>query len=121
MPTLTSVMPIQQHRPMKMGLPPVLTSLTTSVLKPIAAMAMTMKNLERVLMGAVTATGRANTVVMTLAKTKKRMKNGKIFLMSNVPVAAPSPVPVSAARFACRTCQKARNSVMGIIASVRVS
>ena len=28
-------MPIQQHRPIKMGLPPVLTSLTILVLKPI--------------------------------------------------------------------------------------
>ena len=100
MPMLTNVMPIQQHRPMKMGLPPVLTSLTTSVLKPMAAIAMTMKNLDKVLMGAVTAAGKANTVVMTLANTKNRMKNGKIFLMSKEPAERPSPCPAFAARSA---------------------
>lgn len=67
MPRLTQVMPIQQHRPMKIDLAPVFTSLTTSVLKPIAAIAITMKNFDSVLIGAVTATGSANTVVMTLA------------------------------------------------------
>ena len=100
MPRLTQAMPIQQHKPMKIGLPPVFTSLTMSVLKPIAAIAITMKNFDSVLMGAVTATGSANTVVMTLANTKNRIKNGKIFLMSNVPAAAPVPSPASAARLA---------------------
>ena len=73
---------------MRMGLPPDFTRCTMSVFRPMAAMAMTMKNFDSVLMGAVTATGSANTVVMTLANTKNRMKNGKIFLMSNVPAAA---------------------------------
>ena len=44
MPKLTAAMPTQQQAPMKMGLPPVRTSLTMFVLKPIAAMAMTIKN-----------------------------------------------------------------------------
>ena len=57
MPRLTTAMPTQQQRPMRMGLPPVRTSLTRLVLKPIAAIAMTMKNLESSLMGAVTAAG----------------------------------------------------------------
>ena len=84
-------------------------------------MAMTMKNFESALMGATTPAGSAKTVVMTLASTKKRMKNGKIFLMSNDPAARPSPQPASATRFAARTCRNARASVMGMIARVRVS
>ena len=91
MPRDTAAMAIQQHRPMRIGLPPVRTSLTMLVLKPMAAMAMMMKNFESSLMGAVTADGRANTVVMTLASTKKMMKNGKIFLRSKVPAAWPLP------------------------------
>ncbi len=49
MPRLTQVMAAQQVKPSRMGLPPVFTSLTTSVLMPMAAMAMTIKNLLRVL------------------------------------------------------------------------
>ena len=43
---LAQVMPAQQQAPMKMGLPPDFTSLTMSVLRPMAAMARMMKNLE---------------------------------------------------------------------------
>ena len=67
MPRLTTAIATQQHAPMRIGLPPVRTSLTMSVLKPIAAMAMMMKNLLSSLMGAVASAGRAKTVVMTLA------------------------------------------------------
>ena len=50
-------MPIQQQKPNAMGLPPFLTSSTISVLKPIAAMAITIKNFDSSLMGAVMDTG----------------------------------------------------------------
>ena len=50
-------MPIQQQKPSAMGLPPFLTSSTISVLKPIAAMAITIKNFESSLMGAVMDVG----------------------------------------------------------------
>ena len=43
---LTKVMPIQQHAPNKIGLPPVLISLITLLFNPIAAIAMIMKNLD---------------------------------------------------------------------------
>lgn len=42
---LTIVMAIQQTNPSAIGLPPVLTSFTTSVFIPIAAIAITIKNL----------------------------------------------------------------------------
>ena len=47
-----SVMPAQQTAPKRRGLPPVLMSCTTSVFNPIAAIANTMKNFDRVLIGA---------------------------------------------------------------------
>ena len=66
-------MQIQQMRPMRMGLPPVFTSFTTSVFRPMAAMAMTMKNLLRVFRrreaAAASASGGTATVVMTEAST----------------------------------------------------
>ena len=44
-PRLTAAMATQQQNPIRMGLPPVFTSLTTLVFKPMAAMAIMMKNL----------------------------------------------------------------------------
>ena len=44
MPRLTSVIPAQQAAPMTIGFPPVRISFTMSLFKPIAAIAMTMKN-----------------------------------------------------------------------------
>ena len=76
---LTAAIPTQQHNPMKMGFPPVLTNLTISVLRPIAAIAMMMKNLLSSFKGLVIVAVRLKTVVTTDARTKKRMKKGKIF------------------------------------------
>ena len=76
-PRLTAVIPAQQQKPVKIGFPPVLMSLTMLVFRPIAAIAMTIKNLLSVLSGSVTAAGRANTVVTTEASTKNRTKKGK--------------------------------------------
>ena len=49
---LTPVMPTQQQKPMNSGLPPVLISFTMLLLRPMAAMARTMKNLLSVFTGA---------------------------------------------------------------------
>ena len=44
-------MAAQQHNPIKMGLPPVRTSLTRFVFRPMAPMAIMIKNLESSLKG----------------------------------------------------------------------
>ena len=77
---LTRVMPARQQNPVKIGFPPAFTSLTIFVFRPMAAMAMTIRNLLKSFRGAVTAAGRENTVVTTDASTKKRTKYGKNFL-----------------------------------------
>ena len=79
MPRLTKEIQSQQQNPMRIGLPPDFTSLTISVLSPMAAM--TIKNLDNVFKGANTVLltpFMVQTVVMTDAKTKNRMKKGKI-------------------------------------------
>ena len=70
-------MAIQQHNPVSMGFPPVLTSFTIFVFSPMAAMAMIMKNLLSSLSGLVTAAGSWKTVVTTEASTKKEDKEGE--------------------------------------------
>ena len=78
-------MQIQQHRPMKIGFPPDFTSFTISVLKPMAIIAMTIKNLDNVFKGLKTLLSiplMVHRVVMMEARTKKRMKKGKIFFNS---------------------------------------
>ena len=87
MPRLTAAMAIQQHRPIRMGLPPVRTSLTRSVLRPMAPMAMMMKNLDSSLKGWNTEASTpavVATVVMTEASTKNRMKKGNTFFREKV-------------------------------------
>ena len=74
---LTKAMLIQQHRPTAIGLPPLLASFMILVLSPIAAIAITIKNLLRVLSGENMLFGTPNevhTVVITEANIKKRMK-----------------------------------------------
>ena len=86
-----------------------------SVLSPIAAIAIMMKNFERLLRGlnteALTPAATA-IVVMTEARRKNRMKNGKTFLRLKEPVLAV---------FALLVFQMARTKVIGMIARVRVS
>lgn len=60
---LTPAMPIQQQSPNTIGLPPVLTNVTIFVFRPMAAIAMMIKNLLSSLSGPVTAAGRRNTVL----------------------------------------------------------
>ena len=57
-------MATQQQKPMKMGLPPVFTSFTMSVFRPMAAMAMTMKNLLALFRKLTKPTGMGSSVVM---------------------------------------------------------
>ena len=74
---LTQAMLTQQQRPTKMGFMPLFTSLTMLVFRPIAAIAMTIKNLLSVLNGTNTLAGTpaaVQTVLMTDASTKKRIK-----------------------------------------------
>lgn len=66
-------MHIQQHRPTKIGFPPLLISFTILVLSPIAAIAITIKNLLSVLNGTNTLLGTPSdehTVVIIEARTK---------------------------------------------------
>ena len=46
-----AVIPNQQHAPIINGFPPVLINFTISVFSPIAAIAVTMKNLLKIFMG----------------------------------------------------------------------
>ena len=107
-------MPIQQQAPIRMGLPPVLTSLTRSVFRPMAAMARMIMNLLRSLkmLKALEGTPQAvQMVVMTLAAMNHRMKKGKIFFR----------LTFWPASFWPRVRRKASTRVMGMMARVRVS
>lgn len=106
-------MPNQQVAPKINGLPPVFTSLTTSVFNPIAAIAITIKNLLRVFKGSKTDAEypkEDTTVVMTDANTKNKIKKGKILFKE---------IFVSDFSFFARI--KASTKVIGIIAKVLVS
>lgn len=108
-------MPIQQQSPIISGLPPVLISLTISVLRPMAAMASTMKNLDSSFIGANTSgetPADTATVVMTEAAIKYKMKKGKICLILTFSPSAVCPFFVF---------QNARHRVMGMMARVLVS
>ena len=72
---------------------------------------MIIKNLLNSFNGAVTVPGRLNTVVMTDANTKNKIKNGNIFLISNV----------LSLLSASRVLFIANTKVIGIIANVLVS
>lgn len=117
-PRLTAAMAIQQHKPIKMGLPPVRTSLTMFVFSPMAPIAMMMKNLESSLKGWNTEDGTPTevaTVVIMDANTKNKMKNGNTFFRENV---FSWVVPI---RLALAVRHRANTNVMGIMARVRVS
>lgn len=111
---LTTVIAAQQPKPSAMGFPPFFTSLTMSVFSPMAVMAMTMKNLLSVLSGANTdaLTPRVvQIVVIRLATMNHKINIGNARLKLKAFDAAFS-------RFARAS---ASTSVIGMIASVRVS
>lgn len=79
---LTAVIASQQHRPMQIGRPPVLISWMRLVLRPMAAIASTMKNLLSSLTGLNTSAltpWEMATVVIMEAPIKYRMNMGKCF------------------------------------------
>lgn len=104
-------MPSQQQNPVKIGFPPVFISFMIFVFMPMAAIAMTIRNLLSSLSGSVTAVGSWNMVVTTDASTKNRTKKGKDFFRLNVD---PSDF------FSFRPRQMARINVIGMIARVLV-
>ena len=110
-------MPIQQDAPSRIGLPPDFTSLTTLLFKPIAAIAIMMKNLDNSFSGTNTSalTPRLmHIVVIIAAMIKYRINIGNARFRLKFPVDLPS----FAADFARI---KDRTSVIGMIARVRVS
>ena len=70
-------MPIQQQNPVRIGLVPVLMSFIILVFRPMAAIAMIIRNLLSSFNGAVTPTGRRKTVVTTDARMKNSTNIGK--------------------------------------------
>lgn len=70
---------IQQERPIKIGFPPVLINFTRFVFKPIAPMAIVMKNLPDSDNGAVIFEFILNTVLIIAANKKNNINHGKIF------------------------------------------
>ena len=80
---LTPDIPTQQQKPINIGFAPDFISLTILVFKPIAAIAIMIKNLLSSLSGEKKLFGTprdTETVVITEARTKNKIKNGKIFL-----------------------------------------
>lgn len=71
----------QQLKPNKIGFPPRLIRVIIFVFKPIAAIAMTIKNLLNSFRGLHISGGKEKTVVRTDAKIKYKTKKGKTFLI----------------------------------------
>lgn len=99
---------IQQQNPRNIGFAPLFTSLTMLVFIPIAAIAITMRNLLSVLSGSNTSALTPQLtaiVVITDAPIKNNMKNGKIFFILIL------PAPLDFCFFALA---RASTSVMGV-------
>ena len=114
---LTTVIPTQQEAPRRIGFPPDLTSFTTLLFRPIAAIAMIMKNLDSSFNGANTSafTPRLIQIVVIIdAITKYRMNIGNAFFKLN-------PFVFCSVFAACLARTAASTNVIGIIASVLVS
>ncbi len=112
---LTTVMLTQQQKPRANGFAPDFMSLTISVLRPMAAIAITIKNLESVLNGLKNSSEIPKLkaiVVIKLAKTKNKIKNGNIFFKLTLSLDEPELF------FALNN---AKISVIGIMPRVRVS
>ena len=112
---LTHAIPIQQQNPINIGLPPVLTSFTMFVLRPIADIAITIKNLLNVLKISKkllsTLKNDVATVVTIEAAMNQSIKNGKIFfILTELPLF-----------FSFLVLTKASTRVIGMMASVLVS
>ena len=111
---LTPVIPTQQKKPIINGFPPVLISLTIFVLRPMATIARTMKNLLRILTGVKTSVETPKliaTVVITEARIKYKMKKGNMLFI----------FAFSPSDFLFFDWKKAMITVIGMIARVLVS
>ena len=114
-PRLTIVIPSQHDIPRRIGRPPLFINFTMSVLNPIAAIAIIIKNLDKSLSGTNTSAGTPTAVaivVITLAPKKNKIKNGNTCFRDTL---SPS---FSSAFLALIN---ASTSVIGIIAKVHVS
>ena len=114
---LTMVIPVQQQKPRIIGFPPVFISFTIFVFRPIAAIANTMKNLLSSFIGEKTEelTPKDKAIVVIIeARIKYKINIGKICFRLTV-------FPESDVCFSFRVWTNARTSVIGMIASVRVS
>ena len=114
------VIPIQQHPPSISGFPPDLINFTTLLLSPIAAIAIMIKNFDNSFNGANTSALTPiliHTVVMIAAMMKYKMNIGNALFRLNL-FAEESAVPAFEADLARI---RDNTSVIGIIASVRVS
>ena len=100
---------IQVKSPMRIGLPPVLISFIILVFKPIAPIAIVIKNLPNLVKGFVSVGFILNRVLIIAANKKNKMNHGNILLNLTVVVVF----------FLER--YNASINVIGIMARVRVS
>ena len=71
----------QQHKPIIIGFPPVLINFTRFVFKPIAPIAIVIKNLPHSVIGFVILDGILNTVLITAVNKKNKTNHGNIFVI----------------------------------------
>ncbi len=110
--SVNTVTPSQQTRPTMRAALPFFTKENTLVRKPIATIAIQMKNLERDFSGANQSAPIPNPpaiVVIRLAKIKYKIKVGKPVRRDFLSALRPFP----------RVCQIAKTVVIGIMAKVR--
>ena len=117
-------METQQRKPSKIGFPPERINFTIFVFKPMAAIAIMIKNLLSSFNNAKIRSAKikasplktAVTIVVTKdATTNQRINMGKIFLMLT------SMLPFPDSFFDFFICQKVSTKTMGIIANVLVN
>ena len=112
MPKDANATAAQQHNPKRIGFPPFLIRLTRLVLRPIAAIAMVIRNLPKLTIGLLMVAGIPVTVLMTAASRKNRINQGKILARLKLPLAF---------CFSLRERYKASTKVIGMMARVRVN
>lgn len=116
-PNETTIMAHQQQRPNINGRPPVLTSFTMLVFKPMATMAQTINNLLRALKRLKASAGTSKdvaTVVIPDANKKKRIEVGNALESLKEP-----PALASELAFLARISEKTK--VIGMMAIVLVN
>ncbi len=79
-------MPVQQHAPIRSGLPPLLTSFTILLPSPIAAIAIVIRNLLRFLSGANTLAETPADVQLVYLSTPNLMLRDFVFISQTAPI-----------------------------------